>query len=494
MTNLLHAKRKALGYMAMGGEGGGEGGGGGQNEGKPGESNMANAAAGLGPAAPSSAGSSAPDVANVEAAVNAALSAGKPGESDMANAAAGLASASAAPASVADTSGLSTRGLSLSSPVAAPAVTGPVGKPGEDAQATAAALGNSKGKSAADFANALVDMMPGLNPMDAMMVALDVTKGARTEINSSGIMGSFNDTTGMRSTSGLTAGQLAGLVDLGYADYGINNPEINQTPQMMLNSMHTAATLNSLAPVVQGLIPGLGVAKGVAGLINAIQNDDTDGIMSAIGQFGLQAVAKGIGVPAGVLSALVEGNFGKAAGSAVTGAALSGLGRSLGLPGSVVGALGNVTGASNAIGRGVSDAVNEVTGGVANTGTGISLSNPFGTGNVTNADNRGSGNSDRDGGQGSTASSTSTPEPTTSTSSASNPFASASYGNLTAVPVSSGTNAADIGYYYDIAGNDIFAPKKAGTEKPDVIKYLQSNVATAAQGGSIEDLLNYVRK
>jgi hypothetical protein len=270
---------------------------------------------------------------------------------------------------------------------------------------------------------------------------------------------------------------------------------------MMLNSMHTAATLDSLAPIAQGLIPGLGVAKGMAGLINAIQNDDTDGIMSAIGQFGLQAVAKGIGVPAGILGALVEGNLGKAAGSAVTGAALSGLGRSLGLPGSVVGALGNVTGATNAIGRGVSNAVNDVTGGVANTGTGISLSDPFGTGNVTNADNRGSNNLNRDGGgndNASTPSPTSTSAPTntsaptsTSTYSTSSP---AAYSGLSAVPVNSGINAADIGYYYDIAGNDIFAPKKAGTEKPDVIKYLQNNVATAAQGGSIEDLLNYVRK
>jgi hypothetical protein len=440
-------------------------------------------------------------MASVNAAVNAALSAGKPGESDMANAAAGLASSSAAPASVADTSGLSTRGLSLSSPVAAPAVTGPVGKPGEEAQATAAALGNSKGQSAVDFANALVDMMPGLNPMDAMMVALDVTKGARTEINSSGIMGSFNDTTGMRSTSGLTAGQLAGLVDLGYGQYGINDPSINQTPGMMLNSMHTAATLDSLAPIAQGFIPGIGIVKGVAGVINALQNDDESAIASAIGNFGLAVVAKGIGIPAGILGSLVEGNFGKAAGSAVTGAALSGLGRSLGLPGSVVGALGNVTGASNAIGRGVSNAVNDVTGGVANTGTGFSASNPFGTGNVTSAGNgvsnvSGGGGNDNASTTSSPASTTSSPASTsaptsTSTYSTASP---ATYSELSAVPVNSGVNAADIGYYYDIAGNDIFAPKKAGTEKPDVIKYLQNNVATAAQGGSIEDLLNYVRK
>jgi len=502
MTDLLHAKRKALGYMAMGGEGGG-GGGGGQNEGKPGESNMANAAAGLGPAAPSSGDGFAPDVANVEAAVNAALSAGKPGESDMANAAAGLASSSAAPASVADTSGLSTRGLSLSSPVAAPAVTGPVGKPGEEAQATAQALSNSKGKSAADFANALADMMPGVDTLDGFIAGYGgLTKGDQTEVNSSGIMGSLNDTTGMLSTSGLTAGQLASLVDMGYGQYGINNPEINQTPQMMLNSMHTGAFLNGVvAPLAMGLIPGLGIVKGIAGLINAIQNDDTPAIASAIGNFGLQAVAKGIGVPAGILGALVEGNLGKAAGSAVTGAALSGLGRATGIPGSVVGTLGSLTGASNAINSNVAGAVNSVTGGLANTGTGFSVSNPFGTGNVTSAGNgvsnvSGGGGNDNASTTSSPASTTSSPTSTsaptsTSTYSTSSP---ATYSGLSVVPVNSGTNAADIGYYYDLAGSDIFAPKKAGTERPDIIKYLQNNVATAAQGGSIEDLLNYVRK
>jgi hypothetical protein len=382
------------------------------------------------------------------------------------------------------------------------APSAPVGKPGETAEATALALSNSKGKSAADLANAISAMMPGVDTMDAMVAALGgITKGAQTEENSTGLMGSLNNTTGLLSTNGLTASQLAALADLGYGQYGINNPEINQTPQMMLNSMHTAAFIDQvLAPSIQAMIPGFGLVKGIAGLVNAVQNDDTAGIMSAIGQFGLQAVAHVVGVPAGILGALVEGNFGKAAGSAVTGAALSGVGKGLGLPGSVVGALGNVTGATNAIGSNVANAVNSVTGGTANTGTGFSASNPFGNGasNVANAGNGVSNVSTTDGG-GNNNAATSTPSSHTSAAStpaASTPAASspATYSGLSAVPVSNGVNAADIGYYYDIAGNDIFAPKKAGTEKPDVIKYLQNNVATAAQGGSIEDLLNYVRK
>lgn len=80
---------------------------------------------------------------------------------------------------------------------------------------------------------------------------------------------------------------------------------------------------------------------------------------------------------------------------------------------------------------------------------------------------------------------TTTPTATPTASSAS---------STSAVPVNNGTSLADIGYYYDVGGDSIFSPKKDGYTKPDIIKYMQDNVATAAQGGSIEDLLNYVRK
>ena len=67
-----------------------------------------------------------------------------------------------------------------------------------------------------------------------------------------------------------------------------------------------------------------------------------------------------------------------------------------------------------------------------------------------------------------------------------------------AIPVNTAAatpyNGAEIDYLYDVGGSNIFAPQKAGTPKPDVLKYLQTNVATAAQGGSITDLLDYVRK
>ena len=53
---------------------------------------------------------------------------------------------------------------------------------------------------------------------------------------------------------------------------------------------------------------------------------------------------------------------------------------------------------------------------------------------------------------------------------------------------------ADIGYLFDPFGESIFAPDKASAEKQDIIKYLQNNVATAAHGGSVDDLLNYLRK
>ena len=73
------------------------------------------------------------------------------------------------------------------------------------------------------------------------------------------------------------------------------------------------------------------------------------------------------------------------------------------------------------------------------------------------------------------------------------PAASAPSGYST-TQTSAPATLADIGYLFDPFGEDIFAPNKAGTEKQDIIKYLQNNVATAAQGGSITDLLDYVRK
>ena len=73
------------------------------------------------------------------------------------------------------------------------------------------------------------------------------------------------------------------------------------------------------------------------------------------------------------------------------------------------------------------------------------------------------------------------------------PAASAPSGYST-TQTSAPATLADIGYLFDPFGESMFAPNKAGTEKQDIIKYLQNNVATAAQGGSITDLLDYVRK
>jgi uncharacterized protein YfkK (UPF0435 family) len=59
---------------------------------------------------------------------------------------------------------------------------------------------------------------------------------------------------------------------------------------------------------------------------------------------------------------------------------------------------------------------------------------------------------------------------------------------------------ADIGQQFDVLGDSIFNPQTAGKSSEDPLKYLydmglleKSNIAHAAEGGSIDDLLEYLR-
>lgn len=92
-----------------------------------------------------------------------------------------------------------------------------------------------------------------------------------------------------------------------------------------------------------------------------------------------------------------------------------------------------------------------------------------------------------------------TPAPTLNTAApATTPVAAAPAASVPSGYSTTQTSApaalADIGYLFDPFGESMFAPNKAGTEKQDIIKYLQSNMASAAHGGSVDDLLNYLRK
>jgi hypothetical protein len=276
--------------------------------------------------------------------------------------------------------------------------------------------------------------------------------------------------------------------------------------------------INSLGRLAFSMSPYGGIALSVGDLISG---KTTMG--GFITNLAMTAAGKSLGVAPSVLSSMLEGNLGGAAKSAALGALNSSVSKSTGIPSAITAAIGKASGATDAVGNAISSAINNTTG---NTSTGFSTKSiasaidgslgSFGyTGGLLNGD-AGSGRRDaggnttaptninqfdpvdrilNEGGGGgrSTSPVIPTSTSTTPTSSVSNPAASSAFGT-SAVPVNSGTNLADIGYYYDVGGDSIFAPKKDGYKKPDIIKYLQDNVATAAQGGSIDDLLNYVRK
>jgi hypothetical protein len=220
---------------------------------------------------------------------------------------------------------------------------------------------------------------------------------------------------------------------------------------------------------------------------------------------------------------MLEGNLGGAAKSMALGELTKAVSKSSGLPAALTATIGKESGATDAVGNAISSAVNNTAG---NTSTGFSVKSlasaidgslgNFGFNKATTSSGPLSGqawgegattptntnqfdqvdrilNSGSDNtGEATPLSLLSTPK-TAPVSSVATPSSSSS-----ALPINTAEtkpyNGAEINYLYDIGGSDIFAPRKASTPKPDVLKYLQNNVATAAQGGSTEDLLNYVRK
>ena len=271
--------------------------------------------------------------------------------------------------------------------------------------------------------------------------------------------------------------------------------------------------LYSLSRFAASMAPYGGAAFQVADLISG---------KSTLGGFitnlAMTAAGKSLGVAPSVLSNMLEGNLGGAAKSAAIGALNSSISKSTGLPAAITASIGKASGATDAVGNAISSAISNATG---NTSTGFStksiasaIDGSLGNFGYTGGPLSGSALGEsatttptntnyfdpvdqilnpRDNSSTFPVAPTSTPTKATPTSSVSTPLSSSF-----AVPVNTAGNTAnsgaDIGYYYDVGGDNIFAPKKDGYTKPDIIKYLQNNVATAAQGGSIDDLLNYVRK
>jgi hypothetical protein len=313
-------------------------------------------------------------------------------------------------------------------------------------------------------------------------------------------------------------GELSQLNDSGMGSMMGVNPN---NPTQSVNEMLAAQDLGNFAekyavPALSALVPGFAMAYNLAQVASGQVT-----VGQALTSFAMSYAGKALGVSPSVLGSMIAGNFGQAAASKALGSVTQGIAKASSIPGGLVAFGLNASGAGKAIGNAINSTIGNTGMGISTSSIAKSIDNAVSsiggaiTGSPTTAGTTGTGaqplsldpidnilNSSSNAPTvnnlvPSIAPITSTTT-TSATPSASTPSVYDSSSNSFAIPVNTAAatpyNGAEIDYLYDVGGSNIFAPQKAGTPKPDVLKYLQDNVATAAQGGSISDLLDYVRK
>lgn len=307
-------------------------------------------------------------------------------------------------------------------------------------------------------------------------------------------------------------GELSQLNDSGMGSMmGVNPNNATQS----VNEMLAAQDLGNFAakyaaPALSALVPGFAMAYNLAQIASGQVT-----VGQALTSFATSYAAKALGVSPSVLSSMIAGNFGQAAASQALGSVTQGIAKASSIPGGLVAFGLNASGAGKAIGNAINSTIGNTGMGISTSSIAKSIDNAVSniggaiTGSPTTAGTTGTGAQllSLDPVDNILNSSSNAPvisdlvmssSPIASTPTASTPSVYSPSSGSFAVPVNTATttpyNGAEINYLYDVGGSNIFAPRKAGTPKPDVLKYLQDNVATAAQGGSITDLLDYVRK
>ena len=573
--NILELKRLCRGFTLRGGEGGGEGGGGTDTGGgKPGESNMANAAAGLGSApagtnensayegaraAEAAQGQQAADVAAQEAAAKEATQAqaafadaqtaanaqSAAYSQAMQNQRAAEVAAQAQSAAYAQeaqnqrAAEAAAQAKAQEVQAAAPAVQA---KPGEDLMAQAAA--------STPAASSLDAALAAMAPVDYSLSPTSSTasrKGLGLTASSSGTVGEANlspTSTGLAGMGlGLTAADL-GLEGVGrggfkgpdyskadtysltnapaqtYSDLhalealGMGKLQLNdtynqsQTVEQAIAAKNVHEFLNATVPALAGMMVPAGIPSLAWGVVSGITSGKINSVTDAIGSLATSMIAGKLGIPAGALDAALKGNLGQAAASMAMSELSKTLAGATGLPGSVIGAVGSATGATKGLQSGISGLINDipgvsganaaisgvrggVSGALGNLGSGKS----GGGAGVTGKDSRGDLIAGTE-----TGTKTETPAAITTPGAVNTAIPSydtaGSYGSYGTTQSSTAADLAKIGYYYDPFGESIIPlPKTNATPTPDVLKslYGTGRSVRAAEGGSIDDLMEYLR-
>ena len=535
--------------------------------GKPGESAMANTAAGLGSAGPGpganenaayesarAAEAAAQAKATEQAIADAqAASQAKAAEEAQAAAYAQEAQNQRAAEAAAQAQAKAQADAQAAAP-AAPAAPAAQAKPGEDLMASAAA--STPSMSSLDVALAAmapVDYSLSSTPSTASRKGLGLTASSSGTVGEANLSPASSGLAGMglgltASDLGLTGvgkggfkGQdyskagaysltnapaqsysdLAALDALGMGAMQLNNTyQQAQTVEQALAAKNVHEFLNATLPGLASMMVPAGIPALAWGVISGITSGRISSVADAIGSVATNLIAGKLGIPAGALDAALKGNLGQAAANLAIGELSKALSEATGLPGSVIGALDSATGATKSIATEISDFVNGISGvsdinsaisgvrsdlsnavnnignSITGGGTTSSGSTAGGT-NVSGGDNRGDGYGATTGGETTTGGGTTKTPAITTPGAVNTPIPTydtgISYGTTQS---STPADLAKIGYYYDPFGESIFPlPKTTAAQTPDVLKslYGTGQSVRAAEGGSIEDLMEYLR-
>ncbi len=190
-----------------------------------------------------------------------------------------------------------------------------------------------------------------------------------TEGNENGYAPGYQEDTGYQQPAftGLTPAELTDA-GLGHIQ-GLNSENPTQSAAEMVAAQNALGVLGYAPMVASAINPMFGMAMGLA------KTAGTTGITGLAKGIGTQAVVNALsqtlGIPASVLSGLANANIGKGVSDTVTGLGTSAIASALGVPSSVVGAVGNMTGLNKAVGSNIAGAVNANMSGVNDTMAGF---------------------------------------------------------------------------------------------------------------------------
>ena len=318
-----------------------------------------------------------------------------------------------------------------------------------------------------------------------------------------------------------TYSDLHALEALGMGKLQLNDTyQQSQTVEQAIAAKNVHEFLNAALPGLASMMVPAGIPALAWGVISGITSGRISSVADVLGSVATNALAGKLGIPANALDAALKGNMGQAAANLAIGELSKALSGATGLPGSVIGALGSATGATKGISTEISDLVNGIPGvsdiNSAISGTRTDLSNAVnnigssitggGTGGATSGGTNVSGGDNRGDGYGlttpnipATPTTPTTPKTPAITTPGAVQTAIPTYDTGTSYGTTQSSTAADlakIGYYYDPFGESIFPlPKTNATPTPDVLKslYGTGQSVRAAEGGSIEDLMEYLR-